>query len=66
MKNILGEGLMKISVNILQKSRTLINLARRHAVNNIARPSLMMKDEEFLPDVEDQEIEYQRKADSTL
>jgi len=57
---------MKISANILKKSRTLLNLARRGGATNIARPSLMMKDEDFLPDLEDREIEHQKKIDSTL
>jgi hypothetical protein len=57
---------MKITTHILKNSRTLLNIARRNAVNNIARPSMMIKDEEFLPDIEEKEIEYQKKADSTL
>lgn len=33
---------------------------------NVTRQSMMIKDNEFLPDFEEKQIEYQTKLDSTL
>ena len=57
---------MKLGIFLAHRGRALLTTGKRAFVQNIVRKSTMMKDEDFLPELEELEIEHQTKLESTL